>query len=143
MPSLGVLSASHDGSIRLWELSGQVLLEMVGHTAIVYSVDAHASGLIVSGSEGRFAKIWKVLVKTGLMMAYHVLFLMEFNMIMCLMIDIGDGEPVRKLPYNRSDIIRMTLLKKWLLKENLSLSYREQVVEFIHSSKYWSETVYS
>ncbi|KAM3322209.1 hypothetical protein P3S67_003360 [Capsicum chacoense] len=43
------------------------------------------------------------LVKTGLMMAYHVLFLMEFNMIMCLMIDIGDGEPVRKLPYNRSD----------------------------------------
>ncbi|KAF3622024.1 hypothetical protein FXO38_31543 [Capsicum annuum] len=122
MPSLGVLSASHDGSIRLWELSGQVLLEMVGHTAIVYSVDAHASGLIVSGSEGRFAKIWKGiklsielgvlcsytfcyqfrLVKTGLMMAYHVLFLMEFNMIMCLMIDIGDGEPVRKLPYNRS-----------------------------------------
>lgn len=46
-------------SIRLWELSGQVLLEMVGHTSIVYSVDAHASGLIVSGSEDRFAKIWK------------------------------------------------------------------------------------
>lgn len=32
---------------------------MVGHTSIVYSVDAHASGLIVSGSEDRFAKIWK------------------------------------------------------------------------------------
>lgn len=32
---------------------------MVGHTAIVYSVDSHASGLIVSGSEDRFAKVWK------------------------------------------------------------------------------------
>lgn len=32
---------------------------MVGHTSIVYSVDAHASGLIVSGSEDRHAKIWK------------------------------------------------------------------------------------
>ncbi|PHT58226.1 hypothetical protein CQW23_00589 [Capsicum baccatum] len=38
-------------SIRLWELSGQVLLEMIGHTAIVYSVDAHASGLII-GEDG-------------------------------------------------------------------------------------------
>lgn len=34
-------------------------MEMVGHTAIVYSVDYHTSGLIVSGSEDRFAKIWK------------------------------------------------------------------------------------
>lgn len=59
MPGLGFLSASHDGSIRLWALSGQVLMEMVGHTSIVYSVDAHVSGLIVSGSEDHFAKIWK------------------------------------------------------------------------------------
>jgi WD40 repeat protein len=46
-------------SLRLWAVSGEVLMEMVGHTAIVYSVDSHASGLIVSGSEDRFAKIWK------------------------------------------------------------------------------------
>ncbi|XLR55930.1 hypothetical protein HN51_010259 [Arachis hypogaea] len=59
MAGLGVLSSSHDGSLRLWAVSGQVLMEMVGHTAIVYSVDSHASGLIVSGSEDRFAKIWK------------------------------------------------------------------------------------
>lgn len=32
---------------------------MVGHTSIVYSVDSHASGLIVSGSEDCSAKIWK------------------------------------------------------------------------------------
>ena len=34
-------------------------MEMVGHTAIVYSVDSHVSGLIVSGSEDHFAKVWK------------------------------------------------------------------------------------
>lgn len=34
-------------------------MEMVGHTSIVYSVDYHESGLILSGSEDRFAKIWK------------------------------------------------------------------------------------
>ncbi|KAG4967092.1 hypothetical protein JHK87_032743 [Glycine soja] len=59
MSGLGILSASHDGSLRLWAVSGEVLMEMVGHTAIVYSVDSHASGLIVSGSEDRFAKVWK------------------------------------------------------------------------------------
>ncbi|GMP38057.1 hypothetical protein CsSME_00009465 [Camellia sinensis var. sinensis] len=59
MPDLGILSASHDGSIRLWALTGQVLMEMVGHTSIVYSVDSHVSGLVVSGSEDRFVKIWK------------------------------------------------------------------------------------
>lgn len=45
-------------------------------------------------------------------------------------VDIGDGEPIRKLPYNRSDNAYDTA-DKWLLKENLPLSYRQQVVEFI------------
>lgn len=48
-----------NSSIRLWALTGQVLMEMVGHTSIVYSVDSHVSGLIVSGSEDCSAKIWK------------------------------------------------------------------------------------
>jgi hypothetical protein len=34
-------------------------MEMVGHASIVYSVDSHVSGLIVSGSEDCSAKIWK------------------------------------------------------------------------------------
>ncbi|CAM6084680.1 unnamed protein product [Calypogeia fissa] len=59
MPNVGILSASHDGSVRLWAITGEQLLEMVGHTAIVYSVAAHSSGLVASGSEDRFAKIWK------------------------------------------------------------------------------------
>ncbi|CAM6039015.1 unnamed protein product [Sphagnum compactum] len=59
MPNIGILSASHDGSVRLWAVTGEQLMEMVGHTAIVYSVAAHASGDIASGSEDGFAKIWK------------------------------------------------------------------------------------
>ncbi|KAF9620246.1 hypothetical protein IFM89_010981 [Coptis chinensis] len=274
MPGLGVLSASHDGrtnsksglsngdendgyrnlsggivigccSVRLWALTGQVLMEMVGHTSIVYSVHAHVSGLIVSGSEDRLAKIWKdgVCVQSiehpgcvwdakfldngdivtacsdgvvriwtpckdriadpdaiksyasriseykcsrkrigGLKLedlpgletlhtpgttdgqtkivregdngvAYswnsseqkwdkigEVVDGPEDNMKSPVLdgvqydyvfdVDIGDGEPVRKLPYNRSDN-PYNVADKWLLKENLPLSYREQVVEFI------------
>ncbi|KAL2609949.1 hypothetical protein R1flu_028522 [Riccia fluitans] len=59
MPSVGILSASHDGTIRLWAYTGEQLLEMVGHTAIVYSVAAHSSGIVASGSEDRYAKLWK------------------------------------------------------------------------------------
>jgi WD40 repeat protein len=46
-------------TIKLWALTGQPLLEMIGHTSLVYSVDAHSSGLIASGSEDRSVKIWK------------------------------------------------------------------------------------
>ncbi|XBH91800.1 hypothetical protein VPH35_083085 [Triticum aestivum] len=59
MPGMGILSASHDGTIKLWALTGQPLLEMIGHTSLVYSVDAHSSGLIASGSRDRSVKIWK------------------------------------------------------------------------------------
>ncbi|MED6204151.1 hypothetical protein PIB30_006212 [Stylosanthes scabra] len=244
MSGLGVLSASHDGSLRLWAVSGEVLMEMVGHTAIVYSVDSHASGLIVSGSEDRFAKIWKdgVCVQSiehpgcvwdakfmengdivtacsdGVVRIWTVnpdniadqlerdlyaselsqyktsrkrvggLKLEELPGLEALKIpgtsdgqtkvvregdngvayawnmpeqkwdkigevvdgpeesgrtfhdgvpydhvfdvDIGDGMPIRKLPYNRSDN-PYDVADKWLLKENLPLSFREQIVQFI------------
>nr|GEY84891.1 phospholipase A2-activating protein [Tanacetum cinerariifolium] len=245
MPDLGILSASHDGSIRLWALTGEVLLEMVGHTAIVYSVDAHKSGLVASGSEDGSAKIWKdgVCVQSidhpgcvwdvkflengdivtacsdgvarvwtvhqdriaesheleayaslisqykgsrkrvgGLKLeelpglealqapevkphckrCFKTRFQVAENQICkweqkwdkigevidgpddgikrpvhdgvqydyVFDVDIGDGEPIRKLPYNRSDNVYDTA-DKWLLKENLPLSYRQQVVEFI------------
>ncbi|TYI56746.1 hypothetical protein E1A91_D11G232700v1 [Gossypium mustelinum] len=44
-------------SIMLWAQSGKALMVMVGHTSIVYSVDAHVFGLIVNGSEDHIAKI--------------------------------------------------------------------------------------
>ncbi|KAM7252359.1 hypothetical protein ACFE04_024242 [Oxalis oulophora] len=245
MADLGILSASHDGSIRLWALSGEVLMEMVGHTSIVYSVDSHSSGLILSASEDCSAKIWKdgVCVQTiehpgcvwdakflengdivtacsdGIVRVWtrhhdnivdaseHEAFLahlseykisrkrvgglkldelpgletlqipgtkdgqtkivregdngvayswnmrevkwdkigevvdgpddaikrpihngVEYDYVFD--VDVGDGEPVRKLPYNRSDNPYDTA-DKWLLRENLPISYRQQIVEFI------------
>ncbi|XP_041998802.1 phospholipase A-2-activating protein-like [Salvia splendens] len=245
MPNLGILSASHDGTIRLWALSGELLMEMVGHTSIVYSVDAHASGLIVSASEDCSAKIWKdgICVQSiehpgcvwdakflengdivtacsdGIVRIWTVdhertadtveldsftsqisqyklsrkrvggLKLEELpgldslktpgssdgqtkvvregdngvayawnmreqkwdkigevvdgpddNMKSSMLngvqydhvfdVDIGDGEPIRKLPYNRSEN-PYDVADKWLLNENLPLSYRQQIVEFI------------
>ncbi|KAG9130365.1 hypothetical protein Leryth_004346 [Lithospermum erythrorhizon] len=245
MPNMGIVSASHDGLVRLWSLDGEVLLEMVGHTNIVYSVHAHENGLIVSGSEDCSAKIWKdgVCIQSiehpgcvwdvkllgngdivtacsdGIVRVWTVhqdkladtteletyasqisqykisrkrvggLKLEELPGLEALQspgtqdgqtkvvrvgengvayswnlkdfkwdkigevvdgpvdsmkrsihdgiqydyvfdVDIGDGEPVRKLPYNRSDNPYDTA-EKWLMKENLPLSYREQVVAFI------------
>ncbi|KAL2328929.1 hypothetical protein Fmac_022356 [Flemingia macrophylla] len=246
MSGLGILSASHDGSLRLWAITGEVLMEMVDHTAIIYSVDSHASGLIVSGSEDRFAKIWKdgVCVQSiehpgcvwdakfmengdivtacsdGVVRIWTVdkdnaadeieldlyasqlseykssrkrvggLKLEELPGLEALKIpgttngqtkvvregdngvaygwnmkeqkwdkigevvdgpeesnsnrqffdgiqydyvfdvDIGDGMPIRKLPYNRSGN-PYDVADKWLLKENLPLSFREQIVQFI------------
>lgn len=46
-------------TVKLWALTGQPLLEMIGHSSLVYSVDAHSSGLIASGSEDRSLKLWK------------------------------------------------------------------------------------
>jgi len=38
--SLGVVSASHDMSLKVWTLDAEPLAELVGHTALVYSVAA-------------------------------------------------------------------------------------------------------
>ncbi|XP_037485122.1 phospholipase A-2-activating protein-like [Triticum dicoccoides] len=245
MPGMGILSASHDGTIKLWALTGQPLLEMIGHTSLVYSVDAHSSGLIASGSEDRSVKIWKdgicvqsiehpgciwdakfldngdvvtacsdgvvriwttdnnrfcsdeeLATYTDIISQYTLsrktvggLKLMDLPGVEALQVqgntdgqtlivregdngvayswnskelkwdkigevvdgpgdaaqgqvydgahydfvfnvDIGDGEPIRKLPYNRSDD-PYAVADKWLLKENLPLTYRQQVVEFI------------
>ncbi|TVU40915.1 hypothetical protein EJB05_14400 [Eragrostis curvula] len=247
MPGLGILSASHDSTIKLWELTGQPLLDLIGHTSLVYSVDAHSSGQIASGSEDRSLKIWKdgicvqtiehpgciwdvkflengdvvtacsdgtariwttdtsrscgdeeLAAYTDLISQYTLsrktvggLKLMDLPGVEALQVpgnsdgqtlivregdngvayswnstelkwdkigevvdgpgsgdaaqgqvldgvrydfvfnvDIGDGEPVRKLPYNRSDD-PYAVADKWLLKENLPLTYRQQVVEFI------------
>ncbi|XP_078430526.1 transducin family protein / WD-40 repeat family protein [Wolffia australiana] len=245
MSDVGILSSSHDGSIRLWTLTGDVLMELIGHSSLVYAVDAHRSGLIASGSEDFFLKIWRdgvciqsiehpgcvwdvKFMENGDIVtacsdgvariwtshseryseatereAYISLIsqnkisrkkvgglkLMELPGLEALQapgkhdgqtmiiregdngvayswnskenkwdkigevidgpegptdramhegvpydyvfdVDIGDGEPVRKLPYNRSDN-PYSVADKWLLNEDLPLSYRQQIVDFI------------
>jgi len=43
------VSGSHDCSLRVWSLEGEVLAELLGHTAIIYHVDATSNGTIASG----------------------------------------------------------------------------------------------
>lgn len=46
------MSGSHDCSLRVWSLEGDVLAELLGHTAIIYHVAATGSGVIASGTYG-------------------------------------------------------------------------------------------
>eukprot|EP00249_Psilotum_nudum_P003972 c17494_g1_i1 orf=165-2480(+) len=245
MANVGFLSASHDGSVRLWAFTGEPLLEMVGHTAIVYCVAADPSGDIVSGSEDCFVKVWRngiccqtiqhpgcvwdvkflpngdfvtacsdgvariwtrdcerfsspeqieayqaeiaarksqmktvggvhvndlpgiealsqpgkkdgqsKIIREGdsgvayswnekeykwekigevvdgpdLSQSRHGLTGVHYDYVFD--VDIGDGQPIRKLPYNRGDNPYL-VADRWLLSEDLPLSYREQIVDFI------------
>lgn len=55
---MGFVSASHDCTLRVWDLAGETLAELVGHTALVYAAAATANGLIASGSEDNTARLW-------------------------------------------------------------------------------------
>eukprot|EP00963_Diacronema_lutheri_P007634 scaffold660_cov365-Pavlova_lutheri.AAC.14 len=48
-------------------------------------------------------------------------------------VDIADGAPIRKLPFNIGQN-PYEVAETWLAREGLPLSYREQVVEFIHKN---------
>jgi phospholipase A-2-activating protein len=52
-----LLSASHDGSARLWSATGDCLAEYLGHTALVYAV-AGGAHLVATGSEDDTARVW-------------------------------------------------------------------------------------
>jgi WD40 repeat protein len=49
LPGVGFVSGSHDQSLRVWTVEGEVLAELYGHSALIYTVAASADGLIVSG----------------------------------------------------------------------------------------------
>jgi phospholipase A-2-activating protein len=69
----GFVSASHDGTIKVWQLdaddvndgaSPTVVLcrDLVGHTALVYSASVSPDGsLVISGSEDNTAKLWSLI----------------------------------------------------------------------------------
>ncbi|KAI0111136.1 ubiquitin homeostasis protein lub1 [Nemania sp. FL0031] len=53
-----IASASNDGTIRLWKLSGQQVGELRGHTSFIYSLTSLPSGELVSSGEDRTVRIW-------------------------------------------------------------------------------------
>ena len=52
-------SASNDGIIRLWTISGKQVSELNGHEAFIYSLASTPSGELVSSGEDRTIRIWK------------------------------------------------------------------------------------
>lgn len=50
-PGLGFVSGSHDLTLRVWDMQGNTISELLGHTAIIYSVAVlPARNLIASGT---------------------------------------------------------------------------------------------
>ncbi|KAH6607043.1 PFU-domain-containing protein [Trichoderma cornu-damae] len=54
-----IVSASNDGTLRLWKLSGQQVGELHGHESFVYSLAGLPSGELVSSGEDRTVRIWR------------------------------------------------------------------------------------
>ncbi|KAK5999240.1 Ubiquitin homeostasis protein lub1 [Cladobotryum mycophilum] len=54
-----IASASNDGTLRLWKLSGQQVSELSGHDSFVYSLTSLPSGELVSAGEDRTVRIWR------------------------------------------------------------------------------------
>ncbi|KAI1137676.1 PFU-domain-containing protein [Hypoxylon sp. FL0543] len=52
-------SASNDGVIRLWKLSGQQVGELRGHDSFIYSLTALPSGELASSGEDRTVRVWR------------------------------------------------------------------------------------
>jgi len=49
LPGVGFVSGSHDFTAKVWALSGEVVSELLGHTALIYAVAALPNGLIATG----------------------------------------------------------------------------------------------
>ena len=60
LPNLGVVSASHDQTLRVWTFQGECIAELVGHTALVYNAACNEDGtLIASASEDNTVRTWR------------------------------------------------------------------------------------
>ena len=51
-------SATNDGIIRIWTIKGELLSELVGHEAFIYSLAILPSGELISSGEDRTVRVW-------------------------------------------------------------------------------------
>jgi phospholipase A-2-activating protein len=59
LPGVGFLSASNDGTVKLWELGGTMLHSLDAHQSFIYSVSVLPSGEWVTASEDRTLCVWQ------------------------------------------------------------------------------------
>lgn len=52
-------SATNDGAIRIWTLKGELISELYGHEAFIYSLAVLPDGKLVSSGEDRTVRIWQ------------------------------------------------------------------------------------
>ncbi|KAG0497157.1 hypothetical protein HPP92_001848 [Vanilla planifolia] len=141
LPSGELVTGSSDSTMKLWKgkncqqtFVGHTGLEALqapgatdGQTKVVREGD---NGVAYSWNarEYKWDKIGEVVDGPGDGKNGQILDGIHYDYVFD--VDLGDGEPIRKLPYNRGDN-PYGVADNWLLKENLPLSYRQQVVEFI------------
>eukprot|EP00245_Coleochaete_scutata_P010537 TRINITY_DN3710_c0_g1_i1.p1 TRINITY_DN3710_c0_g1~~TRINITY_DN3710_c0_g1_i1.p1 ORF type:complete len:551 (+),score=94.89 TRINITY_DN3710_c0_g1_i1:184-1653(+) len=98
---------------------GQTVIVREGSSACAYSWNA---------KEYKWDKIGEVVDGPGEASSKNTLNGVSYDFVFD--VDIGDGVPVRKLPYNRGDNVFDTA-DNWLLEQGLPGEYRSQVVDFI------------
>lgn len=56
--NVGVLTASNDDTLKVWSFSGEMLQEIKGHQAFVFSGASLSKDTYISASEDHTMKIW-------------------------------------------------------------------------------------
>ena len=64
IPNLGILSASHDNTAKLWSTQYRLERTFLGHTSLIYSIhffhNSERNCFVVTSSEDRSCKIWNI-----------------------------------------------------------------------------------
>ena len=105
--------------LKNWRRTDQTLRLYEGDTGVAYSWNS---------TEYKWDKIGKVVDGPDDLQGRKKLDGVAYDYVFD--VDIEDGKPIRKLPYNRGDNLYF-VAEQWLLKEGLPLTYREQIVQFI------------
>lgn len=89
-----VISASKDGAVKIWDLTGNLLLNLNGHNKQVNCIDV-CNGILVTGSNDKTIKVWDL--STGDLK--HTL-IGHKNAVNYLGIYLGAGLVWPNLPYD-------------------------------------------
>jgi WD40 repeat protein len=107
-----VASASHDKAVNVWDaLTWTSIRKYTSHTSTVYSVDQIDNDTMVSGSQDKTIRMWRISTGETLRIIYvnmtvYVVrvFSIEFNLIVCG--KSGSNENLQIYNYDTGDLVR-------------------------------------